>query len=493
MTLPSPPGLRAVLPVLAVVPLLAACTLGPAYQRPDAAQPVAWQADAPAGAPVWPAADWWKGFRSAELDALIAQAQTANFDIAAATARIRQADAALRIAGAPLLPSVSATGQETWNRVALSRRTGSSSLGGISKSTYYETRNYELSLSASYEIDLWGRLRATRDAALGTALASRFDQQTVALTAVTGVANAWFQVLALQDRLDIAERNLRDAETTLRAIEGRASVGTASLLDVSQQQALVAGLRAQVPALRSQLTQQLNGLGILTGQLPEAITARPGTLNTLALPEVAPGLPSELLARRPDIANAEAQLMAANADIRVARAAFFPQVPLTLSGGWQVYSVNALFGPGSLFAQAAIGATQQIFNNGQLSAQLEQQKARYDELVATYRKAVVQAFTDVENALAAYRYTTEQERLERDAVTTAQRAADIARAQLLAGTSDIVQVLQAQTTLFNNLDLLAQVRLTRFQALVDLYKALGGGWTRDATAPPETKLFQGVL
>ena len=166
---------------------------------------------------------------------------------------------------------------------------------------------------------------------------------------------------------------------------------------------------------------------------------------------------------------------------------------LTATGGWQAFTLGTLFGPGSLFAQAAIGATQTIFDNGALQANVEQSRGRADELLADYRKAIVQAFTDVENALTAYRFATEQEALERDAVATAQRAADIARAQVQAGTSDMVAALQAQNTLYADLDTLAQVRLSRFTALVDLYKALGGGWTRAGTAPPETSLYQGVL
>ena len=166
---------------------------------------------------------------------------------------------------------------------------------------------------------------------------------------------------------------------------------------------------------------------------------------------------------------------------------------LTATGGWQAFTLGTLFGPGSLFAQAAIGATQTIFDNGALQANVEQSRGRADELLADYRKSIVQAFTNVENALTAYRYATEQETLQRNAVATAQRAADIARAQLLAGISNIVTALQAQTTLFTDLDTLAQVRLARFTALVNLYKALGGGWTRDDTAPPESRLFQGVL
>ncbi len=339
----------------------------------------------------------------------------------------------------------------------------------------YQYRTYSLIPTVSYEIDLWGRLRATKEAALATALADRFDQQTVALTAVTSVATTWFQALALQDRLDVAQRNLHDAEEILHAIQARLEAGTASQLDVEQQAALAAGIRATIPDLRSQMEQQINGLGILTGQPPEAITARPGTLNTLSLPDVAPGLPSDLLARRPDVAYAEASLASARANIAAARAAMFPKVELTATGGWQAFTLGTLFGPGSLFAQAAIGATQTIFDNGALQAAVDQSRGRADELLADYRKSIVQAFTDVENALTAYRYATEQETLQRDAVATAQRAADIARAQLLAGVSDIVTALQAQTTLFTDLDTLAQVRLARFTALVNLYKALGGG------------------
>lgn len=483
---------RPLLAVLAVLPLLAGCSLGPDYQRPDIALPAAFRATAATAAEAWPSGKWWEGFRSAELNDLEERAQGGNFDLQAAAARIVQADAALRIAGAPLLPAITGAGQEQWSRTAVSRRSGSSLSGG-SSSSYAESRSYSLTANASYELDLWGRVRATRDVALGNAQFSRFDQQTVALTTVAAVATTWFQALATQDRLAIAQRNLNDAQQILDAIRARLSVGTASQLDVSQQEALVAGLRTQMPALRSQRDQFLNGLGILVGEMPEAIAMPPGSLNPLALPEVAPGETSDLLLRRPDIASAEAQLVAANANIRAARANFFPQVTLSVSGGWQTLAIGSLFGPGSLFAQMAVGAVQTIFDNGLKQGQFDQAKGRYEELVANYRKVVVQAFTDVENALTAYRYATEQEALEREAVATAQRAADIARAQVLAGTSDIVQALQAQTTLFTDLDLLAQVRLARFSALVSLYKALGGGWTVDATAPPQTRLFQGVL
>lgn len=467
--------------------VLSGCSLGPAYAPPDVAD-APWRAGAQAAA--WPGASWWQGFGSAELNALIADAQGGNQDIAAAAARVRQADAALRIAGAPLLPAASGTAKETWQRSYAQRRATSGTTIGAG---YAETRTFTVEPTISYELDVWGRLAASRDNALQSALASRYDQQTVALTAVTSVASTWFQALALQDRLDVAARNLRDAEEILGAIRGRFAAGTASLLDVAQQEALAAGLRAQVPGLRSQLETQLTALGILVGKPPSAIVARPGTLNALNLPPVAPGLPAEVLARRPDVATAEANLRAANANIRVARANFLPQVELTGAAGWQSLALGTLLGPTSLFANATAAVTQTIFDNGLKDAQFDQAQARYDELLADYRKAVLQAFTDVDTYVQQYRFLTEQERLQALAVAVAQRAADIARAQVLAGTSDLVTSLQAQSTLFNDLDNLAQVRLARFQALLSLYKALGGGWTRDDVPAPATGLYQGVL
>lgn len=472
---------------------LAACSLGPDYARPSNTIPVAFQQTAPSG-PVWPDRTWWTGFRSPDLDQLVANAEGGSFDIQAAIARVRQADAQVRISGAPLLPSVGGTGTQSWQRAYSGGRSSRAiSLASLGRSGYTENRTSQLDVSVSYEIDLWGRLAATRDSAQASALFSRYDQQTVALTTITSVATTWFTALAFEDRLAVAQRNLHDAEEILRAIQGRLDAGTASALDVAQQGALVAGLRANIPNFRSNAQQQINALGVLTGKLPEDIRVAPGTLNTLSLPEVAPGIASDLLLRRPDIAAAEANLLAANANIRAARANFYPQITLTGSGGWESLALSTLFGPTSILANAAASATQTIFDNGLKGGQFDVAQARYDELVADYRKTVTQAFTDVENALTAYRFATEQEILERAAVDVAQRAADIARAQLLAGTSDIVTALQVQTTLFSDLDLLSQVRLQRFQALVSLYKALGGGWTISDTPIPKSRLFQGVL
>jgi outer membrane protein, multidrug efflux system len=335
-------------------------------------------------------------------------------------------------------------------------------------------------INASYEIDFWGLNRAARQAAVSNAVFSRFDQEVVALTVVTNVGTTWFTALGFADRLVVARRNLADAEHTLAVIRGRLDAGTAGALDVAQQEALVAGQRAVIPNLQNQLDQEIIGLGILVGRPPEAIDVRPGSLDALSLPPVGPGLPSSLLERRPDVAEAEAQLVAQNFNIKVARAAFFPAIQLTGSYGFANAALNTLFTPGGTLVSLAAGLTQPLFDGGILRGQLEQSKGRYDELLADYRKAVVQAFTDVDDALTAWRYGSEQEKLQTVAVDTARQAAMIARQQMLVGTADITSVLTAEAALFNAEDTLAQVRLTRVQALLNLYKALGGGWKKSA-------------
>ena len=465
--------------------LLAGCDLGPDYQRPEIEMPVEFRATPATEEAAWPSADWWSGFRSQELNSLIEQARLQNFDIAAAVARVREADAQVRIAGAPLLPTVNASASASWQQVGAVKGFSGVTRGG-STTTTINVHSYAFTpLNAAYEIDFWGLNRAARQAAVSNAVFSRFDQEVVALTVVTNVASTWFTALGFADRLVVARANLADAEHTLAVIRGRLDAGTASALDVAQQEALVAGQRAVIPNLQNQLDQEIIGLGILVGRPPEAIDVRPGSLDALSLPPVGPGLPSSLLERRPDVAEAEAQLVAQNFNIKVARAAFFPAVTLTGSYGFANAALHTLFTPGGTLVSLAAGAAQPLFDGGTLRGQLEQAKGKYDEFLADYRKAVVQAFTDVENALTAWRYTTEQEALQRKAAATAQRAADIARAQMLAGTVDITTVLQAETTLYGDLDLLVQDRLARFLALLSLYKALGGGWVQPPGPIPD--------
>lgn len=475
--------------------LLAGCDLGPGYKRPALDMPGAYRA-APgtaATASAWPEPGWWRGFRSPQLDALIAETEAHNFDIEAALARIEQADAQVRIAGAPLLPALSGSGSASWQHEGLGTGSSSrigSSFGRSGSNASIDFHSYAAGLDVSYELDFWGRYRAQRQSAVASAVFSRFDRQTVALTAITSTANTWFSALAYADRLAVARRNVADSERTLAVIRGRFAAGTASALDVAQQEALTAAERATLPNFTSLRDQEVIALGILTGRPPERIDVVPGTLTELALPAVAPGIPSGILAHRPDIASAEAQLIAENFSVKAARAAFFPSFSLTGSAGYQAEALNKLITPGGALASLVGGVNLPIFDGGQLRGNLEAAKGRYHELLANYRKAVVQALTDVDTALTALRYATEQEGLQRRAVETAQRAADIARAQMAAGTADVTTILQAETTLFTQEDALVQVRLARVQALLNLYKALGGGWTQPDM--PVNDVFPGL-
>ncbi len=417
-----------------------------------------------------PPLDWWRSFRSRELTNVIEQARESNLDVAAAVARIVQADAQARITGAALLPAVgfgfeAAKSQRSFNASA----SGSTAGRRISES-------YQAAFSASYEIDFWGKNRAAVRAAEQTAVASRFDREVIALSTVVAAANAYFQMLAAQDRLEVARRNIASATRVLELIRQRLQAGTASELDTSQQEVLVNQQRASVPALEQTLRQNKIALAVLMGLPPERVAVRGGTLRSVAIPRVTPGLPSELLTQRPDIREAEAFLAAANANVENARAQFLPSVTLTGAGGYQSAVLRTLVEPQSAFYNIAAGLTQPIFQGGQLLGNLDLQKGRQDELLQTYRKAVVSAFGDVEVALEAVRQTAQQVRLQTEVVNSSQRAFDISEQRLREGTVDLITVLASQQALFQAQDALVQARLQRLQAIVALYQALGGGW-----------------
>ena len=416
-----------------------------------------------------PTLDWWRGFRSTELTTLMQEAQTVNLDIAAATARFLQADAQARITGAALLPSLSGAGQETY-----SRNSGSSSSGLTNGGR--EVVNYSASLSASYQLDFWGQNRDAAQAAEETAVASRFDRDVVALTTLTTVANAYFQVLTSQDRLRTAQHNIESATRILNAIKERFKAGTGTDLDVAQQEAVLANQRASVPPLRQTLDQNINALATLVSRPPESVRITGGSLNQIAIPRVTPGLPSELLTQRPDIRRQEAQLASATANVGSARAQFFPSIQLTGQGGYQSSALSALFQPQAAFFSLVGSATQPIFDGGRILGNFELTKAKQDELLQTYRKTVVQSFADVDNALMSIRQTTIKLRLQRDVLAASRRAFELSEQQLRAGTADIVTVLNTQLTLFQAEDALWQAQLARLLAIVSLYQALGGGW-----------------
>jgi NodT family efflux transporter outer membrane factor (OMF) lipoprotein len=416
-----------------------------------------------------PPLDWWRSFRSRELSDIVEQARESNLDIAAAVARIVQADAQSRVAGAALLPALQLDGDATRSQRSLN----SFGTGGGGQ----RIRNsLQAALSASYEIDFWGKNRAALRAAEETAVASRFDREVVALSTVVAAANAYFQVLAAQDRLQVARENIASATRVLDLIKQRLQAGTASELDTSQQEALVNQQRATVPPLEQTARQNKVALAILMGLPPERVVVRGGSLRGIAIPRVTPGLPSELLTQRPDIREVEAQLAAANANVVNARAQLLPSITLTGQGGYQSTMLRTLMEPQSAFYNIAAGLTQPIFQGGALLGNVDLQKGRQDELLQNYRKVVISAFGDVENALDAIRQTTRQVQLQTEVVNSSRRAFDISEQRLREGTVDLITVLTAQQTLFDAQDALVQARLARLQAIVSLYQALGGGW-----------------
>src|SRR5262245_10745591 len=408
-----------------------------------------------------PKLEWWRGFRSRELTDLMQEAEVANLNIAAAVARIIQADGLARVAGSALLPAVNFDASATRARAP----------GGRDRAVL------SVSLNASYEVDFWGKNRATLRATEENAVASRYDRDVVALAVLATVANQYFTVLASQDRLRIARDNLRAAIRVLDVILQRREFGTASELDVAQQESVVATQRAVIPTLQQLLLQNKNTLAVLVGRPPEFTNVRGGSLTRLALPRVTPGLPSELLTQRPDIREAEAQLAAADANVYAARAAFLPTIQLTGTGGFQSNALKTLFSPESAFYSVAAGLTQPIFDGFRRKGQLDLQRGRQEELLQIYRRTVISAFADVENALIAIAQTAERERRQREVVASSRRAFDLSETRLREGTIDLVTLVNTQQTLFQAQDVLSTVQLARFLASVSLFQALGGGWT----------------
>jgi outer membrane protein, multidrug efflux system len=455
--------------VAAVALAVSGCgLLGPAYRRPSIPPPPAWKTPAAATAPPgWPSADWWNGFHSPELSRLMLTGRSANDDLAAAIARVREADAQVRISSAPLLPAIDATGSGSRQR-EISPTSGGSFL-------YNE---FAAGLNATYELDFWGENLAIRSAALASEKASRYDRETVELTVMSDIADTYFSVLALRDRVRIARANLASAEQTLQGLQTDEEVGTSNALDVAQQDTVVATVAATIPPLLQQERQQLDALAILIGQTPQSFDVAASGLTDIAAPTVGAGVPSQLLARRPDVASAEAQLIAANANIRAARAAFFPTIDLTASGGYESRALSTLLEPSSRVFSLSAGITQPIFHGGSVLGEYRLSKARYDELLADYHKAVISAFGNVEDSLTAVNETGDQLQREQLATDKARSAYGMAQDQFHAGVVNILTVLGTETSLFSAEDALAQAQLAHLTAVVGLYNALGGGWRR---------------
>jgi outer membrane protein, multidrug efflux system len=443
---------------LALVQMLSGCIFS--SERSDLAPDVPPKYGSGRGVTAPPALDWWRGFHSRELTNLIEEAQIANLDIGAAMGRIMQADAQAKIVGSPLLPEVDFTGFAQRFR----------NPGGPERDLI------QAALNASYEIDFWGKNRAASRATQEIAVATRFDKEIVVLSTIVAVGTAYFQVLFSQDRLRIAQQNLDAANRVLTLIKQRFEAGTASQLDVAQQQSLVAQVRATIPIFDQTLRQNTAVLAVLIGRPPVQVAIKGGSLYRLTIPRVTPGLPSELLLQRPDIRAAEARLASADASVESARAAFFPSISLTGQGGYQSNVLKLLLRPENAFYNLAVNISQPLLDGFLLEGQLELALGRQFELVKIYCQTILAGFGDVEIALIAIADTAERERLQQLVVTSSREAFRLAETRLREGTVDLVTVLQTQQTLFTAEDNHVIARLARLQAVLSLFQALGGSW-----------------
>ena len=453
---------RSMAVVLAVS--LTGCAIVSPQLKPEVPVAGMWNEASPASAAVV-SPTWWESFGSAELPSLVSEALAGSPDLAIATERVRQAEAQVGVAGASLFPMLSAGGDTS------SRRTTGAGSAATSNAT-------GLTLTASYELDLWGKNRAGVSSAKSSLAASQFDRETARLTLISGVATSYFDVLALRTRLGIARENLAIAERVQTLVSARARNGIASALDVSRQEATVSSQRAALLPLEQLEHQTLAALAVLLGRPPEGFDVKTTGIVDLAVPAIDAGLPAELLVRRPDLASAEAQLAASNADLSAARAALLPSIKLTGTAGIASGALLSLVSGGTTSAIGIVASLlQPIFDGGRLRGQKAIAESRERELVETYRKTILSAFVDVEQALAAASRQGQQEQLQDDVQTSARESLRLAEVRYRAGADDLLTVLDAQRTLFSAQDQLAQIRLNRLQSAVSLYKALGGGWS----------------
>lgn len=440
--------------------LLVGCSQIPDYERPVVQTPSRWS-DVQEQSPTLIAYEWWRSFGSEYLNAMMDKALENNTDLRAGIQRIEQARASLKIAGASLLPSVDGTS-------GASRSKSNPASGNSSYST-----SLSAGVSVSYEVDLFGANRADIAAAEAGYQGSVFDQEVLKLSLMGDVATGYFTLLNLRERLDIADANLQNANEVLSIIEIKVREGAESDLERAQQQSAVSSSEAARASLEEQVKNAENALAVLIGEMPQMIVIERAQLDNLNVPDIAPGQPSSLLERRPDLRSAESDLLAANADIGAARAAFFPSITLGLSDS----IAAAGFGdPTSTVLSLASSLAVPIFQGGSLKGGLEQANARQLELVETYRGNVLTAFQEVEDALAAVKAARSRETSLQVAMDNARRAYDLSKARYDAGAIDFQTLLDTQNAQLSAEDSYAQAKLARMTAAINLYKALGGGW-----------------
>ena len=475
---------RSVLLVFAGISFLSGCAVGPNYKRPSVNVPTTYRApvadqtsaNSPAQLPAsteFPKASaaslgdekWWEVFQDQELQELIRTALKNNYDVRIAATRVLQAKAQVGITRADQLPTLSAGG--AINSVQNPK------IGPIPS---YELTQGQVTASAAWNLDFWGKYRRATEAARATLLANEWAQKQVIATLVADMATDYFQLRELDLELEIAKRTLSSRQDSLNLTQTLEQHGIDSLLDVRQSEQLVYTAATEVPDLERQIGQLENAISILLGNNPGDVPRGLKLTEQPHLPEVPGDLPSALLERRADVRESEANLIAANAQIGVARAAYFPQISLTGSAGYESPALTNLFTGSAGLWNLASSISQPIFEGGRLKSNVRLAEAQHEQLLLIYQQTIQGAFRDVSNALIAYQkfreFRVQQQRL----FESAQDAAHLSEVRFKSGTTDYLEVLTNETNSFSAELTLAQAQGNELIALVQLYQALGGGW-----------------
>ncbi|HVN19819.1 MAG TPA: efflux transporter outer membrane subunit [Dongiaceae bacterium] len=459
-----------------------ACAVGPNYRRPkvdvpgvyrgapplDPAQPQPTSSQQSPQSPEQSLGDqkWWEVFQDPQLQELIRTALKNNYDVQIAAARILEAQAQLGITHADQLPTISAGASAVNERVPKQKPVGQE----------YETSANSVGASMIWELDFWGKYRRATEAARANLLATEWARRAVISTLVSNVAASYFELRALDLQLEISRRTLATRQESLQLTRTLSDGGAGTMLDVRQAEQLVAMAAEDIPDFERRIQQQENFLSTLLGSNPGPVARGMSLTNQPHLPQVPAGIPSRLLERRPDIRAAEAQLMAANAQIGVAKAAYFPQITLTATAGFQSSALTELFtGPAGMWNFGG-SLAQPIFAGGKIKSGVRLTEARKDELVLTYQQTIQQAFRGVSDALIGYQKNREYRQYQEQLVVSAKDAARLSEVRYRGGATNYLEVLTNETNSFNAELGLAQAQLNELVSLVEIYRNLGGGW-----------------
>jgi multidrug efflux system outer membrane protein len=449
--------------------LLSGCAVGPKYKRPPVAAPAAYRGLTPDAGQQTSASladeKWWDVFQDPQLQELIRTALLHNYDVRIAAARILQAQAILGITRADQYPTI----------------TGGASAANIRAQRTkvlpeFETSTNQVNLSLAWELDFWGKYRRATEAARASLLATEWGKRAVMSSLVADVATAYFQLRELDLELEISNRTLNSRKESLNLVQVRAQGGVTALIDVRQSEQLVYTAAGTIPDLERRSEQEENFLSILLGNNPAPITRGRALVENPMLPTVPAGLPSSLLEKRPDIQAAEQQLVAANARIGVAKAAYFPQITLTAIAGYQSPALSDLFTGPAGFWNFGGQLLQPIFTGGRIRSNVRLSEAQQQESVLIYQSTIQQAFREVSDSLVAYRKNQEFRHQQELLVGAAQDTTRLANVRYSGGVSSYLEVLDSDTRYFDAQVALAQAQLNERLALVQLYNALGGGW-----------------